>query len=782
MSGEIAQAKRRLPLPALMGRVGLGGHAKKSALCPFHDDKQNSFSVWPNEAGLWFWKCHAGCGAGDEITFLEKHHGISNGDATKLFLEMAGVNGTAPRAASTFDWQKCVTAFTDRHIDHVASWRGYSSEFLRELRESGNIGVYNGLIAFPVYESGKVVGAHYRVNDGSWRYFPSGIKTAPLVFGELIAGERVQGFESTWDGLDYMDKSGERDGVIITRGAENAKRIADLIPGDSTIFCWTQNDEAGARWEKGILANTRCTVKRVKIPAPYKDLNDWTRAGSTLDELIQAMVDAEVIREAKKDTGKSTEQPETTEARPFPLHCLPPVCEAMARAVCETVRVLESLPGCCILGILSAAIGAGLQVRSGANRVTRGNLYTLDSAESGSGKSETFRHLAGPLFEFEAERVAAWNLETKPGLLAEHKILEAEIAKLTKLVAKANGVAERDEIRAELKEKLAAHDQIEKQLRTPILSCEDVTGEKLAVLLAHNGEQLASLSADALAIVNILLGRYNKLDRTDEGIYLKAYSGDRCKVDRQTREAVLLQSPCLTALWLTQPDKLESLLAERSLSDGGLIPRILCCHTHCEAREIVKDAPEIPASVQNEYANLIRSLIETYRLADEPFTIDPTAEALDAMNAHHNAIVKRRRTDLHDVNVYAARWNEQAWRIAVVLHAALHGACAHEHKLEIDTANRAIELADWFASQQLEILSVSREKARRETRDEVLALLVDKPDGIRASDVYRARIVRNADEAHALLAAMEANGELIGRDERPETGGHITRIFTRANK
>src|SRR5438046_9657983 len=107
------------------------------------------------------------------------------------------------------------------------------------------------------------------------------------------------------------------------------------------------------------------------------------------------------------------------------------------------------------------------------------------------------------------------------------------------------------------------------------------------------------------------------------------------------------------------------------------------------------------------------------------------------MNAHYNAIVKRRRTDLRDMNIYAARWNEQAWRIAVVLHAGLHGVRAHEHMIELDTAKRAIELADWFASQQLEILSAGREKARRQIWDEVLSLLADKPEGIRASDVYR---------------------------------------------
>ena len=117
----------------------------------------------------------------------------------------------------------------------------------------------------------------------------------------------------------------------------------------------------------------------------------------------------------------------------------------------------------------------------------------------------------------------------------------------------------------------------------------------------------------------------------------------------------MIESPCLAALWLTQPDKLESLLAERSLSDGGLIPRLLCCHTPCEAQEIVEGAPEIAATVETNYTELIRTLIETYRLAEEPFTIEPTNEALEAMNAHYNAIVKRRRTDLRDVTIYAAR-------------------------------------------------------------------------------------------------------------------------------
>ena len=124
-----------------------------------------------------------------------------------------------------------------------------------------------------------------------------------------------------------------------------------------------------------------------------------------------------------------------------------------------------------------------------------------------------------------------------------------------------------------------------------------------------------------------LLGRYSKLDRTDEGIYLKAFSGDYCRVDRQCREPVVLQQPCLAALWLVQPDKLETLLAERSLTDGGMIPRLLPCHTHAQPRPIVDGVEGIPANTANAWGMLAGKLIHTFRMASEPFVIEPAPDA-----------------------------------------------------------------------------------------------------------------------------------------------------------
>jgi len=479
-------------------------------------------------------------------------------------------------------------------------------------------------------------------------------------------------------------------------------------------------------------------------------------------------------------TGHHSGSPE---AKPFPTHCLPESVAAMARAIADTERTPAALAGVCTLGFLSASIGRGLQIQSGTARFTRGNVYLLASAESGSGKSESFRHAAKPFNEFEGGKLEAWRASTLPGLAAEKDILEAEMKKLQRDAGSAEGADKRGGIKAELEAKKAALAEVEAQLHAPAFTVEDVTTEKLASLLAANGETLASISPDAGAIVNNLLGRYSNLDRTDESVYLKAFSGDFLRVDRQkSPEPVLLKSPCLTALWLTQPDKVETLLAEKELTDGGLIPRLLVCHTNAEPLEIVEGATGIRAEVAADYRRTIRELLEAYRLADEPRTIQPSPEALALLNQHFNGIVARRRGDLRDVSSYAARWNEQAWRLAVCIHAGTWGRQAHEQALEFDTAERAIELVDWFAGQQLGILSKGRDAKRRETRGEVLALLVGNPKGIRARDVCRARIARDASEAHALLATMEGEGLLAGREEQPEAGGHVSRIFTMARK
>src|SRR5207249_2565919 len=108
----------------------------------------------------------------------------------------AGQSGSKTRSTSTLDWQACVEAFTEKHVQWLAKWRGYSIEFCRWLRENGLVGLFNGCIAFPVHDrAGNVIAIHYRLKDGAWRYHPQGARVYLLVIGELVPGDTVYVFE-----------------------------------------------------------------------------------------------------------------------------------------------------------------------------------------------------------------------------------------------------------------------------------------------------------------------------------------------------------------------------------------------------------------------------------------------------------------------------------------------------------------------------------------------------------------------------------------------------------
>ncbi|MGH8024154.1 MAG: hypothetical protein ACRED1_11260, partial [Limisphaerales bacterium] len=81
------------------------------------------------------------------------------------------------------------------------------------------------------------------------------------------------------------------------------------------------------------------------------------------------------VKTPRTGTNNSPKSPGTDDndaPKSFPLDCLPRAAADMAQAIARTERTPETLAGCCVLGILSASIGAVLQVKSGPDRVTRG--------------------------------------------------------------------------------------------------------------------------------------------------------------------------------------------------------------------------------------------------------------------------------------------------------------------------------------------------------------------------------------------------------------------------
>jgi putative DNA primase/helicase len=299
----MSEAVARIVLRLKAKRTGKGWKAK----CPAHEDHEPSLNIDEGADGRALLKCQAGCDTKDVLAAL----GITFRDLFPDPQPSGATSSTPPRFPrlkvlepneQAFNWRSCVDAFTDKHVEQIAEWRGYSRSFVKELRDKGQIGIYEGLVAFPVHNDGKIVGTHYRLRDGSWCYFPKGTKTRPLVIGELATGDTVHVFESQWDAFAFMDVSGEWHGIIITRGASNGVPVADVIPKDAKVYVWPQNDAPGEKWATDIWTSVKVAVKRVKIPAAYKDLNAWTLAlgGARERDLIDAMGSAETVRESEK--------------------------------------------------------------------------------------------------------------------------------------------------------------------------------------------------------------------------------------------------------------------------------------------------------------------------------------------------------------------------------------------------------------------------------------------------------------------------------------------------
>ena len=322
--------------------------------------------------------------------------------------------------------------------------------------------------------------------------------------------------------------------------------------------------------------------------------------------------------------------------------------------------------------------------------------------------------------------------------------------------------------------------RVNDQLEPPCLRVGDITTEKLALLLSKNGEALASISADARKPIDNVLGRNLKSKNTDEDVYLQAFSGDSCRVDRISRESVSLKSPCISILWLVQPDKFDQLACHDGMKESGFLPRFLVCHVKGEPHFLTREGEEeIASDVRVAYHTLIRSLLVVYRLASQPCTLVAEPEAHAVLLAHYNSVIARRISgELVDIESSVSRWTEQVWRLAVVLHAALHGSEAVDRAVTLATVQSAIAVADWFARRQLDLMEESRTKAKAELKNKIVGALVDVPEGLTAREIYRRLRLKPAFAA-ALLNEIVLGGE-IDVNKRPTAGGgHPMNIYKR---
>lgn len=84
MNDDIGEFIRSLDADRVWAALGLKGCPARSCPCPFHEDRNASFSVYLSAVDRrTLWKCHAGCGKGDLLDLWVRATGMSKGDALR---------------------------------------------------------------------------------------------------------------------------------------------------------------------------------------------------------------------------------------------------------------------------------------------------------------------------------------------------------------------------------------------------------------------------------------------------------------------------------------------------------------------------------------------------------------------------------------------------------------------------------------------------------------------------------------------------------------------------
>jgi len=348
---DLEKLKQTLPLPQLLKALGYGDGNQKKLCCPLHDDHSPSFSIFRKKNGGWGWKCHAGCGSGDEIDFLAKLRGLDpKKDFRKVadeYLQLATAAGPEipndatnfapskqpPMPTANFDWDSLRKSADAKFLGNLASMRGYSLGLIDWLARLGLVGNFKGQVAFPVRDAGGIIGAHVRHKNGQgWFFAPKGIANSPLIIGDLSHATKIHAFESQWDAFAFCELQGWHTSgiptdaaIFITRGAANGSMVGAMVRGDATVYAWIQNDKPDAKagtfpaeeWLKAICTKVKM-VRVVKTPCEHKDANDWLRAGATPADFADAIATAMPAEITAPPPASTSITPSATSATPAP--------------------------------------------------------------------------------------------------------------------------------------------------------------------------------------------------------------------------------------------------------------------------------------------------------------------------------------------------------------------------------------------------------------------------------------------------------------------------------
>ena len=433
--------------------------------------------------------------------------------------------------------------------------------------------------------------------------------------------------------------------------------------------------------------------------------------------------------EQKKEAVPQWEQPIPFDTRTLPLFdssVFPDWLSKYIEAVAETTQTPVDASCFATISILStiSQTKAVLQINSDWKESL--NTYTLLALPPGSRKSGVFKAFQEPITLFERDEKERLKFEIS-AQAAGKKAKEARLRKLEKDYASGN----KEETLKSI-ELLQYEIEATEIIQPPRLSTNDVTVEKLGLLMSENKEAMSILSAEGAGALNSIAGRYdgNSVDAS-MNLYLEAYSGDTVTIDRMARDSIYLDNPKLTIGLFVQPESMRDL--PKKFQDRGLLQRFFFSFPQSWVGYRDIETETIPEELRTKYISNLKQLIEFDPPKAIVLTFSESAKRLEVENRTEIEVMLRDDGELGGIMTeWGSKLGGGINRIAGLIHIAKHidHISTATTVVSEETYLAAKSLRNYFIAHTKEAYGLMKSTDGEKNAMYILKRILDKFEGI----------------------------------------------------
>lgn len=606
-----------------------------TAQCPAHDDGTASLSVAVGTTRDLVMHCHAGCKNDDIISALGlKWSDFGNGQAQPdAIYDYRNAKGDLIYQVVRKPGKK----FLQRQPDGAGGWTWSLKGVTRTL-----------------YRLPSVLDA---AQNGHMIYVTEGEKDADRVAAEGVVATCNSGGAGKFDRHLAAHFKGARQVVIIADrdgpGIEHAEQVAKACADHGVPSIIVQ-------------------------AAKGKDASDHFTFGGTLDDLVPL--------EAEGNTPTEEPWPEPVplqgqrECPPFPIHVLPDWMSAQARQVAEEMQYPPDLPAQLAITAASLCISRRVTVQVDGPWVEGTNIYTVTAMNASAGKSPAVKYMFGPLQDYEIDLIEASTKEIEHREV-ERKLIEKDIADAIRKGEGAQATSFTDDLRAK------------PPIAKPRLIAEDITAEKLAIVMAEQGGRMALVSTEG-GVFQIMAGRY--ADASNLDVFLQAWSGDSITQDRVGRESLVIRDARLTVALTVQPIVIAQIGDNGEFKGRGLLARFMyAIPPSSVGKRDRRRRSTWDTAIADRYNDEIRSLARRFIDGDCTPRLRLSDEAHEAFTDWQQGHEPRMgyNGDLEHLAEWVSKMHSSVCRLAAIIHTSER---REGPEISADVMRRAMIVGDYW--------------------------------------------------------------------------------------